>query len=173
MEMTPKDKFESLWADFMALFKGKLIKAAEKQALSMPLARLILTDAAASWFSAYEINGRWLSSYSKEQPEKAAMIKGILQNDLSLQDMPKGGELPAYTNYALPLLGAGAGLAISYCLGAGRLVQAVSTIGPALLLYPAVKYFRKFQTDRNLQNAIDGYVAQLDKYYNSIVSILS
>ena len=42
MYSTEKEKFESLWADFIALVKGKLISTAAKQNLSTPLANLIL-----------------------------------------------------------------------------------------------------------------------------------
>ena len=44
MNTTEKDRFESLWGDFIALVKGKLISTAVKQKLSAPLANLILSD---------------------------------------------------------------------------------------------------------------------------------
>lgn len=44
-----QEKFESLWSDFIALVKGKLLTTANKQTLSISLANLILTDAASSW----------------------------------------------------------------------------------------------------------------------------
>ena len=39
-----QEKFESLWSDFIALVKGKLLTTANKQTLSLSVANLILTD---------------------------------------------------------------------------------------------------------------------------------
>lgn len=66
MNNTNKDKFESLWIDFVTLVKGKLITTAKKQTLSTALANLILSEAAAAWSSDYEINGRWIMELEKK-----------------------------------------------------------------------------------------------------------
>ena len=173
MNITEKEKFQSQWTDFIALFKGKLIEASNKQTLSVNIARLILSDAASSWFSEYEISGRWLQRYAQEEPQKAELIRSILENDMTLQEIDKKSELPMYCDIILPLATAGIGLAASYYLGYGKLVQACSTVIPGSLMYPAVKRFRNTQIKNNKQYAIDQYVSQLEKYYNSIISILS
>lgn len=85
---------------------------------------------------------------------------------------PKG-ELPNYYNYVIPAVGACAGCAISMYLGYGKLVQAVSTVIPAVLLYPAVTTFRNRMTETNKDKCIESYIAQLEKYKNSVISVLS
>lgn len=173
MNTIEKEKFQSLWADFIALLKGKLIGASNKQTLSVNLARLILTDAASSWFSEYEINGKWLQGYTQKEPQKAELIRQILEEDMTFQENEGKKELPMYCDFLIPLATAGIGFAVSYYLGYGRLIQACSTLIPGVLTYPAVKRVRNSQIESNKQVAIDLYVAQLDKYYNSIISILS
>ena len=173
MNTTEKEKFESLWADFIALVKGKLISTAAKQKLSAPLANLILSDAASSWSSEYDINGKWLSSLKELDPKKAELVREILLNDMCFTGMDIKGELPTYYNYVIPAVGAFAGCAISMYLGYGKLVQAASTIIPAVLLYPAVTTFRNRMNESNTDKCIDGYIAQLEKYKHSVISVLS
>ena len=173
MNTTDKDRFESLWGDFIALVKGKLISTAAKQKLSTPLANLILSDAASSWNSEYDINGKWLSDLKKTNPKEAEMVREILLDDIHFEEMDVKGELPLYYNYVIPAVGACAGCAISMYLGYGKLIQAASTVIPAALLYPAVNTFRNRMKETNKDKCIEGYIAQLEKYKNSVMSVLS
>lgn len=173
MNTTEKERFDSLWADFIAQVKGKLISTAAKQKLSTPLANLILSDAASSWNSEYEINGKWLNNLKGVDSKKAELVGEILTNDMRFTEIDTKGELPTYYNYVIPAVGACAGCAISMYLGYGKLVQAASTIIPAVLLYPAVTTFRNRMNETNKDKCIEGYIAQLEKYKNSVVSILS
>lgn len=173
MNTTEKEKFESLWTDFIALVKGKLISTAAKQKLSTPLANLILSDAASSWNSDYEINGRWLSGLKRVDSKKAELVGEILLNDMRFTGMNTKRELPNYYNYIIPTVGACTGCAISMYLDYGKLVQAASTIIPAVLLYPAVTAFRNRMNETNKDKCIEDYIAQLEKYKNSVISVLS
>lgn len=173
MNTTEKEKFESLWADFIALVKGKLINTIAKQKLSTSLANLILSDAASSWNSEYEINGKWLSNLKEVDSKKAELVSEILLNDMRFTEVNKQGELPTYYNYVIPAVGACAGCAISMCLGYGKLVQVASTIIPSVLLYPAVTTFRNRINKSNKGKCIEEYIAQLEKYKNSVISVLS
>ena len=165
MNTTEKDRFESLWSDFIALVKGKLISTAAKQKLSTPLANLILSDAASSWNSEYDMK--------KTNPKEAEMVREILLDDIHFEEMDVKGELPLYYNYVIPAVGACAGCAISMYLGYGKLIQAASTVIPAALLYPAVNTFRNRMKETNKDKCIEGYIAQLEKYKNSVMSVLS
>ena len=173
MNTTEKEKFESLRANFIALVKGKLINTVAKQKLSTPLANLILSDAASSWNSEYEINGKWLSNLKGVDAKKAELVGEILLNDMRFTEMDMKEELPTYYNYVIPTVGAFAGCAISMYLDCSKLVQAASTIIPAALLYPAVTTFRKRMNETNKDKCIEGFIAQLDKYKNSVISVLS
>lgn len=173
MNTTEKEKFEALWADFLALVRGKLITTANKQNLSTPLANLILSDAASSWGSEYERNGKWLNQFKETEPEKAQLVCDVLLRDMAFADIEEKNDLPDFYNYAIPAVGACIGLAMSMYAGCGKLIQAISTIAPAALLYPAVKTFRNSMHTANQEKNIDSYMLQLEKYKNSIVSILS
>ena len=173
MNITEKEKFESLWTDFIDLVKGKLISTAAKQKLSAPLANLILSDAASSWNSEYEINGKWLTNLKGVDSKKAEIVGEILLNDMCFTEVDTKEELPTYYNYVIPAVGACAGCAISMYLGYGKLVQAASTIIPAVLLYPAVTTFRNRMNETNIDKCIEDYIAQLEKYKNSVTSVLS
>lgn len=173
MENTNKEKFESLWKDFVALVKGKLITTANKQTLSTPLANLLLNDAKSSWGSEYEINGKWLSKFMETEPDKAALIRNVLLEDMTFSEVEATKPFPSFYNYIVPTAGAIAGLVVSACVGATKLIQGISTIAPAVLLYPAVKAYGKQRDDMNRDKDIEAYMHQLEKYKNSIVSILS
>ncbi|MBQ2885106.1 MAG: hypothetical protein IJE43_15330 [Alphaproteobacteria bacterium] len=168
-----QEKFESLWSDFIALVKGKLLTTANKQTLSISLANLILTDAASSWGSDYEINGRWIKEIRMLDPKKAELILEVLLNDLKFSDVRIKGVLPDYCNYLIPTIGAFVGYAAGNYWDVSKLWQVVSTIAPAVLLYPAVKSYRENQQLSNNENLINQYIEQLAKYKNSIISILS
>lgn len=172
MNTTEKEKFESLWTDFIARVRGKLISTAAKQKLSTPLANLILSYAATSWNSDYEINGKWLSNLKEADPKKAELVNEVLLSDMHFDEMDTKGELPTYYNYVIPAVGACAGCAISMYLDYGKIVQAASTIIPAVLLYPAVNTFRNRMYEANKDKCIEDYIAQLEKYRNSVISIL-
>lgn len=168
-----QEKFEHLWSDFIALVKGKLLTTASKQTLSISLANLILTDAASSWGSDYEINGRWVKDIKMQDPQKAELILEILLNDLKFSDVRIKGTLPDYYNYLIPTIGAFVGYAAGSYWDFSKLWQAVSTIVPAVLLYPAVKSYRNNQQLSNNEYLVNQYIEQLIKYKNSIISILS
>lgn len=170
---TEKEKFESLWTDFITLVKGKLISAANKQALSTPLANLILSDAALSWNSDYEINGRWLNNMKEVEPQKAELLTEILLTDMKFSDVYIKSDLPGIYNYVIPAVGAGIGYAVSMTFNFGKITQVATTVIPAVLLFPAVKNFRNRMKESNKESSIRDYIMQLEKYKNSILSILS
>lgn len=170
---TEKEKFESLWTDFIILVKGKLINTVAKQKLSTPLANLILSDAVSSWNSEYEINGKWLSNLKGIDSYKAELVGEILLKDMRFTEIDKKKELPTYYNYVIPAVGACVGCVISMYLGYGKLGQAASTIIPAVLLYPAVTTFRNRMNETNKDKCIEDYIEQLEKYKNGVISVLS
>lgn len=173
MENTEKEKFEILWDDFTTLVKGKLITTATKQTLSAPLAKLILSDAAGSWGDEYSTYGRWLQLFSQKESSKAELIREVLLKDLRFTEISSPNILPDYCNYLIPGLGALAGYTTSVYFDMGRISQVATVLLPAVLLYPAVKKFRTNQSKMAIDKTIDAYMEQLEKYKNSVLSILS
>ena len=173
MVNTEKEKFESLWNDFGTLVKGKLITTAQKQSLTTPLAKLILSDAAGAWRDEYSTYGRWLQQLAKNESSKFELIKDVLINDMRFNDVELPSVLPNYCDYLVPTISACAGYAISKFWELGTIANAAFVIIPALLTYPAVKQYRKTQTETAVSKTIDSYMNQLEKFKNSILAILS
>ena len=185
MVNTEKEKFESLWNDFSTLVKGKLITTAQKQSLTTPLAKLILSDAAGAWRDEYSTYGRWLQQLAKNESSKFELIKDVLINDMRFNDVELPSVLPNYCDYLVPTISAltyvcfltafcaCAGYAISKFWELGTIANAAFVIVPALLTYPAVKQYRKTQTETAVSKTIDSYMNQLEKFKNSILAILS
>ncbi len=173
MGTTNKEKFESLWQDFISLVKGKLLLTGRNQTLTTPLANLILSEAASSWVSEYEINGKWLQQYKDENEAKAALVQDILYKDMKFSDINMKRDLPDYYDYIIPAAGAGVGYGTGMLLGLGKIAQLVSVLGPAILLFPAVKMFRKNQQESNIVVNVDLYIEQLNKFRDSVLSVLS
>lgn len=173
MGNTEKEKFETLWSDFSTLVKGKLLTTAQKQTLSTPLAKLILSDATGSWDDEYTMYGRWLHQLSQTDSAKAELVKDVLLKDMSFTEVGQASVLPGYYNYLIPSVSACAGYALSRFLGLGLLADAALTILPAAISYPAVKQFRKSQAEAAIDKTVTTYMKQLEKYKNSVLSILS
>ena len=170
---TNKEKFESLWDDFISLVRGKLLTVAKNQTITTPLANLILSNAVSSWLSEYEINGRWLMRYREEDEAKMNLVQEVLTQDMKFSEVTIKRELPDYYNYIIPTIGAGVGYATSFIFDLGKIVQVASVIVPATLLYPAVKMYRQNQKVANMDINVNLYIEQLNKFRDSVLSILS
>ena len=173
MRNTEKEKFETLWSDFSTLVKGKLLTTAQKQTLSTPLAKLILTDAAGTWSDEYSMCGRWLHQLSQADSAKAELVKDILLRDMCFTEVGQVRVLPDYYNYLVPSISACAGYAVSRFLELGLIGDTALAILPAVMSYPAVKQYRKNQANVAIGKTIASYMEQLEKYKNSVLSILS
>lgn len=166
-----KEKFLSLWGEFLTRVKGKMMTQANKQTLSYPLARLLLTDELGAWFSDYEASGRWLSTFAKEHPEQAEQVKAVIKG-IHFDELKAVRNAPEYLQYAVPLAGALAGYGIARYFGAGIVTQIASTALPAVLLYPAVKTVMGNKDTNAVQTLINQYIAQLDTYKQQILGLL-
>lgn len=173
MNYTNKETFEELWTDFLNLVKGKLITAAKRQTLSTALANLILSDAGGLWTDEYSIYGSWMVQLARNDSSKAELVKEILHEDMRFSDVEKSKILPTYCNYLIPGVGSCAGYAMSCYFELGKIAQLSSVLLPAVLLYPVVKIFRYNQIGLAIDKCIESYMMQLDKYKNSVLSILA
>ena len=173
METTDTIQFETHWTSFIAMVKGKLINAADKQPLSTALANLILTDAAFSWESVYDLNGKWLDGLKEREPEKGEKIDEILFTEMKFSEIKIVQPLPRWYNLVIPAIGAFAGLVISSHYEVAKWVQWTSTLVPAALLYSAVNTFRKNRSNTAKDKTVAGYISQLDKYKQDILSLLA
>lgn len=171
MQNTRKEEFETLWKDFLTVMKGRLIKAAASQRLSVSLANLLLGDVLTSWESETDGKGRWLYAMIEADGERGILVRDTLR-DIRFAKVDAGKPFSPALDVIVPLGGAAAGLAVSWMLGCGRWVQAVSAAVPGILLMPAMKTLRKQKLETMRETAIRLYMEQLDKYHDSILPML-
>lgn len=169
---TNRELFLKNWEKFEARVRGRLIQQSDKQALSHPYAKLVLSDAAGDWSSSYDEGGRWLNAYTKEHPDRGAAIARILTQEMTFTEPDPPLEIPEVLNYAIPVAGAAAGLGIATALGAGTVVKTVSTLAPAALLYPATKTVGNNVNEKNRIGLVDAYMAQLQQYRDAVLDLL-
>ena len=161
-------RFEQLWEQFIATFKGSLITEARKQHVNLTLAKILLKDAAETWTADYGVTGVWL-----QQPKKGELVEEILTHDLTLQDVKIAPPKPNNALKVAAPIGAGvAGLAVAKALSLGTVATATAGAVPAALALPIVNARMETAAAKRKQRIIDAYVQQLDKYKESIKSIL-
>lgn len=165
-------QFQAHWQDFMARLAGQMSRRARGQLPPFSQLQLILQDAASDWASRDNRWGRWLMALEQQDARKAALIRDIFLQDMRFQKMDAPRGMPPCLQAVIPAAGALAGLGISLLCHAPAWAVAVSSAGPGLALFPAAKAAGECREKQALQNGIRQYLSQLDKYYQSILSIL-
>ena len=164
---TLRKQFEDLWEDYISSFKGNLITQALNQPMSYNLAKLSLEEATLTWLSEFDRRGRWLLKLQKSHPDKAADVKDIIKNDISINESKVSS-----SKYLIPTaLGVG-GYLLAKHLAYDLIKTACLTVIPALISIPMLNSFVKTKNQKASSDAIDSYVAQLDKYKNAIIDVL-
>lgn len=169
---TITSKFQELWRDFISSFKGNLITESRKQAIQFPMVKMALSEAVSTWTSEYTINGRWLYKLIQEYPEKGSLVKEIITKDIVLEEIKSKGTNSDSLKYIIPL-GAGAvGYGIAHWAELATIGTASAILAPMAIAYPIAKKYISNQNVKAQDNLIDGYVNQLNKYKESILSTL-
>ena len=165
-------KFQELWQDFVSSFKGNLITESHKQDISFATAKLALGEAVSTWASEYTINGRWLHKLIQENPSKGNLVKEVLTRDVVLSEEKSNGPKSDNLKYIITI-GAGAiGYGIAYVAGLNTVVTACAALVPMVLAYPIANRYILDQKEKARADLINSYVNQLNKYKQSILSIL-
>lgn len=165
-------KFQELWDDFVSSFKGNLITESSKQGLSFAIAKLSLSEAVSTWSSEYTINGRWLYKLIQEEPEKGKLVKEILTKDISLTEVKSESSNSDSLKYIIPV-GAGAiGYGVAHMAGLATLGTACVTLIPMAVAYPLTTTHLSNRKDKEKERIINGYVNQLNKYKEAVMSAL-
>lgn len=171
INMTHTENFERLWDNFIVKLKGKLLNVSMQKELTFSYVKLILDNEIYAWDSDYDEEGRWLKQYMNENPREGQLIKEILLDDMSFTEIEPPKKADSLT-YIVPVVGAAAGLGLSSIFNANLIVKAISTVAPAAILFPTTKTVLNYFSSYNSQTLIDNYIGQLDKYKNSIISII-
>lgn len=170
---THRDRFEKLWDKFFARLKGKILREADKQELTYPLMKLILTDAKSDWMSEYDEGGRWLRDYMNENPAKGRLVYDILTDNMSFCEVAKKSDSMGLVSLVAPLAGAALGFGISSIFNAGVVVKIISTVVPAGLIFGTTKAMEPKFKNKRKQEHMEAYFNQLEKYKLSVISVLS
>ena len=172
MDNTDKERFEQYWNKFVTRLRGQMLNTMTKQKLTYPMMKLMLADEVEFWDSRQQEGGRWLDQYEAEHPEKGALIRSVLVNDISFKEEDNNASQGDSLKYVLPVGGAVTGFLISHFMGASTVVQAISTVVPAMAAYPvavSITGSNKADADKRM---IQLYMNQLEKYRLSVESIL-
>lgn len=165
-------KFQELWDDFVSSFKGLLITESQKQEISFAIAKLSLIEVVSTWSSEYTVNGRWLRKLIQEEPEKGKLVQEILTKDISLTEIKLEQSRSNGLKYIIPL-GAGAiGCGIAYMTKLATIGTACATLIPIAVAYPLTTAYLLNRKDIEKERIINNYVSQLNKYKESVISIL-
>lgn len=164
--------FEKYWEQFLTRVKGRMMKQAKKQEMTYPLLNLLLSDISLSWDSNVEESGRWLGQYCEKNPQKGGMIRQILLEDMEFSEILGNEKGSDAMNYIVSAAGAATGYCISSALHAGKVAKTISTVVPALLLYPSAKAVGENTKNRNQKEYMEEYISQLEKYKKGVLSVL-
>lgn len=165
-------RFQELWEGFIDSFKGDLLTESRKQNISFPLAKLALGEAVSSWTSEYTINGRWLYNLLKSNPAKGELVKEIITKDISLTEVKDNSSKSDGLKYLAPL-GVGAlGYGVARWFEMETMGTLISTILPMFAAYPIATNYLSNQHAKAQDSLINAYVNQLNKYKESIWSVL-
>ena len=124
------------------------------------------------WDQDYNLNGAWLRKLMRDYPRKGNMVREILLEDMTVEMPYEKSDNTNAVRYCIPV---GAGLA---CLAAASLlsVGTATVIGSAVAGAAIGYVFSKGKIadmkQKKILDIVDDYVSQLEKYKNSIVSIL-
>lgn len=172
MADTPLIGFEKNWDRFLTHLTAQIHKRSAKQLPGVNILNMILRDCALDWASPETPYGRWLMGYAAQEPEKAALIRQILMEDMQLKPVRvKNGAALCQT--CIPTASAAAGFTASRLLDTSITVQAISTVSAAAVSVPFVLLAGKKLRKRSQEKALQMYLSQLELYHLSIQSILS
>lgn len=163
--------FQELWNDFILSFKGILITESRKQDISFTFVKLSLSDVISTWFSEYTINGRWLYGLIQDEPDKGLLVKEILQKDINLVEI-KHNNIHNSVKYLIPI-GAGAvGYGVAQAAHLNLWGTLCASLIPMAIAYPMTARIFSNKREQVQEKVINDYISQLEKYKESIMSVL-
>lgn len=171
--MNNNNAFERCWSKFAVTVKKRLIEKSKTQKITLNYANLILNDALLMWEDSSEECGIWLSHYAKSVPDKGGLIKNIISNNVRFYAIKERKDFPDVLKVLIPIIGAVAGFAVAYVLKAPIWGQIISSIAPALILFPLMNIIQKKKNASNVKSDIKDYLMQLENYKNSIIDVLT
>lgn len=165
-------QFNIHWQNFITQYKGRLSLGSKAQKITFGYVKIQLDDIMSMWSSSDTEAGKWLEKYNAVNPQKGKLLRKILLEDIKLEEIEENGSSDILA-YIAPVAGAALGYSISFALGAETLVKAASSILPAALIYPISKNVCENAKKTREERLIEEYTAQLDKYRQSVASVIS
>ncbi len=165
-----KERFEKVWESFMTSYEGTLISESKKDGISFQEAKISLNNCLEMWYDSADICGHWLNKLTKTDNERGEKVKDVLV-DIELHPIDKKPISGAFSGAGAA--GAAAiGFATSKAFELGTIGTVASTVIPAAVAYPVVSSIIKKSNAKKTEEAITGYVDQLDQYKRMILAII-
>lgn len=172
MTTTINKEFENRWNDFITTYKGSMIASVKNQEMTLAVAKALLLEAAMRWESDYDLCGKWLNKLVNDYPQKGKLVKEILLEDMMVEKPSERTDNTNAVRYGIPVGTGLAGIVAATLLSTGTAtVVGAAVVGTALGFVISNGKVADMKEKRIL-GIIDDYVRQLEKYKNSIVSIL-
>jgi hypothetical protein len=166
--------FEMIWNRFETSIKGKLLEKMQTQSITISHANILLKNVSANWFDMYDISGKWLIEYTKENPEKGNKINNILKNELKFSREAKWRIMPKYLKAIILLCGAIAGYILAILTKQNTIrMKLLIIILPLGVLYYLITNYEKQISENSKKIIINNYVKQLNEFKNNINKILN
>ena len=166
-----KESFLRNWEEFITKLKGQLLRQKDNT-LSLDSLSSSLTEVTSAWRSEFDILGRWLIDYTQFDEVRGKEISDVLFEDMKFEEIKVPANSKNKVLELLPWVGAALGFGTSYFFKASHVIQAVSTILPPAVLIPVANNVKAEFAMQNKRSLITEYLSQLDKYKNSILSII-
>lgn len=172
MNKTTNPSFEKNWVKFSNRLQGQMLIESRQQHITLAIAKMLLADQKEFWDSCKKEGGCWLDAYEAEQPQKAAMVRQILLQDMAFTQeyTPKNGG--SLIKYLLPVVGAAVGFSVSQAMGATAVLKTISSIALGAVSYPVATGLSSSAEDQNEKKMVKFYMDQLEKYRISVSEIL-
>ena len=166
------EEFEKLWSKYLVVIEGKLISQSQTTHLGHPQASYVLMTSRDFWDSEYGEGYRWLKKYVENEPKKGERVKAVLTKDMSFLPEPEIKSNYGAAACVASIAGSAIGLGLTSLLDGGLLMKAISVVVPPLAIYPTVNGMGKNANDKHKDELVKRYIAQLDKYKVSVLSII-
>ncbi len=169
-------RFNKLWEDFTALYKGELLGlAAGEEGLTATGAVNALSEIKRNWGASDTIYGRWVIMLKAQDPEKGDRVLRILTEDMNVEPVaftPEGENSKVGAGVTGGATGAAAGYFLPKLLGASTLLSAATAVaGGAAGIIGAIHLVNSRKTPA-LDRALKEYLDHLNQFHDRVYQVL-
>ena len=174
MSKMPRERFEVLWEEFINKIRASVTVDFKGHKINHALMTIILNDAKSSWENRYLEAGVWFTDYIEENPEKGALIRKILIDDMRFTEVNMKNPLNSpLTAPIASIVCAAAGFGITSLFTNSTIIKTIVPTVAFAATTGGVMLAKKNLAPAFDKKLVEAYISQLEKYKLGIISILS